>query len=309
VAMVFGHWGDRLISSYGMGIRDVLPSHIRLIPYDSRFAPRHEKLCLEQIEAENTTDALVLCPTCAPENTPLLMHLARKYPIVFVDRIPVGFENGDLPWDAAMTDNFGSMRAGMQLLHNRGHQRIAYFMSEVALISSARDRFDAYRQFMAEQGVSDIAPWVREVPTSLPHQEYYDRVEAHLRELLSGSEPITAVCCQQDQTMAAVLEACVHLQISVPQELEIFSFSDSDPAMLPLARSVNRCEQRTFEMGSMAGRRLMMRMENPDLPSQIMRLLADIHPASAARPRVHIEGFRKPSGRVKSRVSRSKLTV
>lgn len=293
IALVFGHWGDRLISSYGVGVRDALPDHVRLIPYDSRFAARHERACLEQIEAEQTTDGLVLCPTCAPENTPLLVHLAGKYPLVFVDRIPVGFDRAEVRWDAVMTDNFGSMRAGMQLLHARGHRRIAYFMSDVASISSAHERFEAYAHELKEQGISD-SPWVREILTALPHQDYYEQVEKYLAELLSGTEPITAICCQQDQTMAAVLEACVHLRVSVPEQLEIFSFCDSDPTVLPLARSVHRCQQRTYELGSMAARRLMLRMENPDLPSQTMRLLADLHPASKRGSRASTESQNLP---------------
>ena len=285
VALILGHWGDRLFSSYGTGIRDALPSNINLIPYDSRFTARHEKACLEQVEADTKTDAVVICPTCTPENMPLLIHIARKYPTVLVDHIPVSFNSLDVLWDAVMTDNFGSMRAGVQFLNKRGHRRIAYFMGDISTISSTRERFEAYQQFMKELGKSDVSQWVRQIPTDLSHNDYYEQVESHLRELLSAPEPITAICCQQDQTMAAVLEACIHLQISIPNQLEIFSFCDSDPATIPLSRSVHRCEQRAYEMGSMAARRLMMRLLNPSLPSQTMQLLADIHPASFSTSR------------------------
>jgi DNA-binding LacI/PurR family transcriptional regulator len=285
IAMVFVDFADMPQAGYARGVRDALPNDVKLLPYDTRRDPAREAACLKQIETDREADAIVCYATCAPENTPLFVQVARRMPLAFVDRFPGGFEQHGLLADAVMTDNSGSIQAGMELLRSRGHQRIAYFMEDAApLISSVRERLTGYRQFMEERGEAPDR-WVRALSRVIPVATYFARVLDHLEELLRGPEPVTAVCCQQDKLQAAVLEACVHLGVRVPEELEVLSFSDIAPSLLPMGRSVHRLVQRSEEMGGMAARRLLMRLEYPELLPQVIRVLADLHPATISNPR------------------------
>jgi DNA-binding LacI/PurR family transcriptional regulator len=289
VAMVFIDLMDRPQTGYARGIRDALPDPVKLIPYDTRRDPAREAACLREIEADNAADAVVCYALCAPENTRLFVSLARKIPVVFVDRIPGNLAQHDFPIDAVMTDNAGSVRSGLELLRSRGHERIAYFAEDAApFISSVSERLAGYRQFMRETQGTDGEPWIRRLPKAVPVPVYFAHVQEYLEELLRGPQPITAVCCQQDKLLAAALEACVRMGIAVPDELEIVSFSDLELSLLPMGRSVHRLVQRSAEMGSIAARRLMMRLDDPDLSPQVMRLLADLHPATVVNgPRSH----------------------
>jgi len=203
--------------------------------------------------------------------------------LAFVDRQVAG-----VAADTVMTDNKASVLSGLQFLAARGHRRIAYFMEDQPYaLSSVQERRDGYREFMAGAGQPQAAPerWVRRVPPTPSDSVYFALVEDELAQLLDGPAAVTAVLCQQDQLMASVLEACVHLGIAVPEQLEVMSFSDVDPALLPLARSAHRLVQRASEMGSIAARRLQLRLASPDLPPQVVRLQADLMPASYRRAR------------------------
>jgi DNA-binding LacI/PurR family transcriptional regulator len=86
----------------------------------------------------------------------------------------------------------------------------------------------------------------------LPEVAYYERAEIVLPQALSQPEPVTAVAWEQDSTMAAILEACIHLGLCVPDDLTTLSFSDMLSISQPLVYSVLRLVQRPVEMGNMA---------------------------------------------------------
>ena len=220
-------------------------------------------------------DALICYPSCAAENTPLLNEIISQMPVVLVDRYPEG-----VLADTIMTDNKASVISGLHFLADRGHQHIACFMEDVHYISSVQERLEGYCEFMAKHDAANANRWIYQIPRALPHSPYCDYVEKQIIKMLSDPIPVTAIFCHHDRLTAAVLEAFVHHGIAVPDEVEIMGVNDIDPMLLPLSRSVHRLVQRTAELGSMAARRLKMRMETPELPAQIVKLQVDLMPAS-----------------------------
>ena len=142
-----------------------------------------------------------------------------------------------------------------------------------------------------EMGLADPERWVRRFANSMPMEQYFDRVETILVELLSEPDAVTAIACQQDAMMAAVLEACIHLGISVPSELAILSFNDVPAKMQPLVRTVHRLVQRPVELGHMAAQRMRLRLDSPDLPAQTMQLVTDLYPATNHTPSEAVRDF------------------
>jgi DNA-binding LacI/PurR family transcriptional regulator len=275
VALIFTSLSGLPQGAYLSSIEEGLAEGYQILPFGTRDDPREEARCLERAARE--CSAIVCYPTGAPENTPLLRSITAKLPVVFVDRVPEGLENVD----SVMTDNLGSMQQGLQHLRSLGHTRIAYFMEDRAIISSVRERYTGYQKFLQQEcGVSDPERWVRRVGSTLPRDQYCGYVETALAEILQGPDRITAVACQQDATLTAVIEACVRLGISFPDELAILSFSDAPIPLTPLVRGVHRLVQRPEEMGNIAAKRIHLRLASPDLPPQVTRLTTDLYPAS-----------------------------
>jgi len=285
IGLVFSNPSDLPQGAYAIGIEDSLGEDLRMTALSTDNNPVREAKCLNLAASE--CSAIICAPTGAPENTALLKKIAASMPLLFIDCAPDGIEA-----DSVMTDNIGSMILGLQHLHSVGHSRIAYFMGFPHLISSVKDRYAGYLQFMKKEiGMPDPERWVRRFSNTMPTDQHFDRVEAVLAELLSEKDPVTAVVCQQDAMMAAVLDACIHLGISVPSELAILSFNDVPAKAQPLARTVHRLVQRPVELGHMAGRAVRLRLDTPDHPIQTIRLLTDFFPAIEHVPSEVVENF------------------
>jgi GntR family transcriptional regulator of arabinose operon len=275
VALIFTNHADLPQGAYAAGIEENLGEGLQLVPLSTHGSAVEEAKCLERAVAE--CSAIICYPTGAPENTALMKKAAAAKPLLLIDCMPEGIEA-----DVVMTDNFGSMLMGLQHLRALGHARIAYFMEFPHLVSSVRERFAGYQQFMKQEiGVDDPERWVRRFSCSMSWEQYCGRVETVLAELLSEDQPITAIACQQDAVMAALLEACVQLGVSVPEDLAILSFNDMPPRMQPLAHSVHRLVQRPIEMGAMVAKRIQQRLNSPQIAPQQMRLMTDLYPAVA----------------------------
>jgi GntR family transcriptional regulator of arabinose operon len=216
IALVFTALSELPQVAYLSGIEESLADGYQLVPMGTSHSPRDEARCFERTLTE--CSAMICYPTGAQENNVLLKKIVDTMPVIFVDRLPE-----DIDADVVMTDNFSSMMMGLKYLQSQGHTRIAYFMEDKLHLSSVRDRYSAYQQFIREEcGVVDTDRWVRRFSIATPWEQYYDKIEAVLAELLSDTGPnrVTAVACQQDMLMAAVLEACVHIGVTVPTELK-----------------------------------------------------------------------------------------
>jgi len=285
IALIFTNPADLPQGAYASGIEESLGEGLRLVPLTTDNSPAREARCLERAAAE--CSAIICYPTGAPENTALLKRIAASVPLLFIDCAPEGVDA-----DTVMTDNYGSMQMGLRHLKSLGHTRIAYFMEYPHLVSSVKERYAGYQDFMAtELGVSDTERWVRRFSNTMSLEQYFDRVETVLAEMLSESETVTAIACQQDATMAAVLEACIHLGVSVPGELAILSFNDIPAKTQPLARTVHRLVQRPIELGHLVAQRARLRLDAPTLPIQTVRLLTDLYPATDHRPSDAVRDF------------------
>jgi DNA-binding LacI/PurR family transcriptional regulator len=278
IALIFTSPADLPQGAYATGIEESLGEGLRLVPLSTDNKPTREAQCLEHAAEE--CNAIICYPTGAPQNKALLKKIAASMPLLFIDCAPDGVDA-----DAVMTDNFGSILLGLRHLASLGHTRIAYFMEHPLLVSSAKDRYAGYLHFMTtDLGADEPDRWVRRFSSTMPIEQYFERVETVIAELLSEPNAVTAIACQQDAVMAAVLEACIHLGVSVPSDLAVLSFNDFPARVQPFARTVHRLVQRPVELGHMVAQRTRLRLETPNLPIQTMRLLTDFYPAVEYKP-------------------------
>lgn len=287
VALIMTTLSEAPQSEYARGIKEGLGEGYRLLTYSSRNIAVAEADCLQKALAE--CDAVICYPTGDKDkdNVALMRRIASVMPLLFVDCMP----DDDIDADLIATDHGGSLRMGLKYLQSQGHSRIAYFMGVQVYVSSVKERHAAYAEFIENDICADPKKWVRTFSYDTPLDQWFDNVTLALVELLRGPEPITSVACQQDDVMAAVLEACIHLGISVPTELAILSFNDFPVIAQPLGRTVHRLVQRASEIGHIAAQRTRLRIETPGLPVQHVRLLTDFYPATAYSPSAAAEGF------------------
>lgn len=277
IALLFFNSHDYPQTEYIHGIRAALPDECHVLLCDTRDDPRREAQYLRRMQKE--ADGILCFPTCAPENTPLMRRaIEAGVPLVCVDRVPDG-----LSADAVITDNYGAARAALRDVAARGRGRIAHFTEKNLKVSAVRERMEAWRDTVCEAGVEDPETLLRVFPKGLG--EDFDQMiqAAHdaLFTLLHQPEPPQAVFCLEDYYMAAVLEACERMGITVPADLEIVSFSDCPTVLFRSARHVHRIAQRPYEMGRLAAERLQRRILGGPLPREVSRVGADLVPAAS----------------------------
>jgi DNA-binding LacI/PurR family transcriptional regulator len=100
--------------------------------------------------------------------------------------------------------------------------------------------------------------------------------------LLHQPDAPTAIFCMKDIFLGATLDACDQLELLVPQDLEVMSFTDWPLMTARLPRQVHRLVQRSQEIGRLAAGRLLERLHGETRPSEVQRLPADFYPAQAA---------------------------
>ena len=261
-------------AAYLAGLRQGLPALTGLLLCDTGEDAAREADFLRKMPAQ--ADALICLSSAAPENNVLLEDLrAREIPLLCLDRVPDGADVA-----AIVSDNYASSLEALRCLTARGHRRIAHFTDLRPTVSSTRERLQAHRDALREVGEAP-EKWTRFFTSfTAPRALYYPQLarEVHdaLLALMHQSEPPTAIFCLQDAYMAATLEACAVLKISVPGQLEIVAFNDCPPQFLPLPVPVLRIVQRSQQMGELAGKRIAAALDNAALQPQIIRVPADI---------------------------------
>jgi GntR family transcriptional regulator of arabinose operon len=273
IALVFPNSSFSPQNSYLSGIEESLAENYQIIPMNSSGGGLEEANCLERAASE--CSAVICYPVGAVDNIPILNKISAAMPLVLVDRMPEGVEA-----DTIMTDNFGSMMMGLNHLKQLGHQRIAYFMENQENISSVNQRRRAYVEFMDRECPGHCQRWLGNLIGSQPHPQYLTNVETLLANLLMESDPITAVACQQDSVLEAVIESAIRLRLRLPDDLTLLSFYDSG-AEIPMKNTVHRLVQRSTEMGHMAARRVHQRLHSPSsTPPQVTMLMTDLYSAT-----------------------------
>ncbi len=280
VALLCFHSSDFPQADYVHGFRAGLHDDYHVLLCDTRNDAGCEAAYLRRLQDE--ADAICLFPTCAPENDALLREIiAGGAPLVFLDRVPDGVSG--LPVAGVMTDNAASAREALgRMARERGHRRIAFFTADNPRVSSVRERLDGYAGAMQDAGVADGESLVRAFPPDAGYafDAFVDAVGETLADLLAHPNPPTAIFCLEDYYLAATLEACERLHLSVPDDIEVIAFNDSPPLSPRPARRVHRIVQQSRLIGRLAAEQAQHRLSgggaDKDEP-RVLRVPARIH--------------------------------
>lgn len=261
-------------ASYLSGFRDALPDDCDLLLCDTGNDPEREFAHLERMR--ESADGIACFPSGNPATTKLLTKLITEgMPVLCLDRLPDGLQA-----DAILTGNYGSTRAALQFLTERGCRHIAFVTTDDFGISSVRRRRDAYRDMMIAVGEPDPDALTIVLPGIATHDfdAFTEKTYRSLQSLFHKASP-DALFCLEDYCLAAALEACEQLGIVPGRDIEVASYSDIPPLTLRGNRQVHRLVQRAREMGQMGAERLLRRMGGEEMPIETIHVAASFHPA------------------------------
>lgn len=185
-----------------------------------------------------------------------------------------GIVTSDL--DCIYPDDVEAARQVTGHLFALGHRRLV-FLADNLHSSSARARLLGYRQAMEEHGMPSEAGSVYSVG-----REFKDLTAWFRETVLSGQGP-TAVIAIDDRQAQALIKTAQEHGVATPRDLSVAGFDD-----IPLsghwepALTTVRMPMRA--MGSVAFRRLLERIDHPELPPTKMMLPVELVVRNSTAP-------------------------
>ena len=245
-----------------------------LILCNSGEDPAHEQRQLSTLFSRRV-DGVVLA--CTDSSAAYDRLTRRRFPLVFVDRIPIGYEQA-----AVTTDNLRAAYDATLHLIGLGHERIAIIAGRLRF-SNGVDRVEGFRRAMQE--------------FHLPVREEYFRhgdfqIESGYREglaLLRLAEPPTAIFSCNNKMTLGLMRAVGELRVPCPGRVSVLGFDDFEWAA-NFSPKLTTVAQPTHEIGRQAMRMLLHqirpRKDGADEASdRVVRLRAELRVReSTARP-------------------------
>jgi len=231
------------------GVEDAARAHgYSVILCDSEEDPEEERRHLNTLFSRRVDGVLIACsdPSAAYDSL-----MRRRFPIVFVDRIPRGLTHNGIS-----TDNVDAGARATNHLIELGHERIALITGQLGL-SSHLGRLEGFRNAMQARG--------------LPIREEYLRlgdmqIESGRRlglELLGLNPRPTAIISSNNRMLLGLMRSLAETCIPCPAGMSVVGFDDFawtehfSPALTVIA-------QPAYETGKAAFGMLLARMQAGD---------------------------------------------
>ena len=175
----------------------------------------------------------------------------RRFPIVFIDRIPPGCGAR-----AVTIDNVSAAYEAINHLIALGHKKIAIISGKPRL-STGADRIEGYRRVMQE--------------AHLPiREEYFQRGDFSLEsgyqsglKLMSLPDPPTAIFSSNNKMTLGLMRSLAEKNIPCPEKVSVVSFDDFEWTA-NFSPSLTSIAQPTYEIGRKAMKMLLGLIGTPE---------------------------------------------
>lgn len=258
---------ERRSKSIGVVVSEVANSYfsqaingIESIAYDRGYhviiSQTHESFDREVINvqhlASRSVDGLLVSLS---SETADISHLSslheRGLPIVFFDRVA-----DELNTHKVIADNENGAYQATMHLFKQGYKRIAHLTSSSHL-SITKERLKGYESALRDQQIEIDERYIKHC---LHGGMMYDELEQAIQELMSLEQRPEAIFVAGDRLSTGCLSVLKNLKISVPDDIAVVGFSNSDVLDLfnPPLTSVR---QPAFEIGQLATEMLLKIIE------------------------------------------------
>jgi GntR family transcriptional regulator of arabinose operon len=226
-----------------------------LLLHNSYGQPEQEEEILRQ--SLGSADGIVLLPVGRPELPTILSELLqRRFPLVFVDRLPT-LATKDVNY--VISDNYGGAYAAVQHIIGLGHRRIALALTaNVKVNSSVARRAEGCYQALRDHGLDVDESLILEGlasrqrvagPASTESREKDTNIR-RLQEFLGRERP-SALFAVNDLIAIDAWQAAERSGLSIPQDLCIVGFDDAD-FLRDLGIDLTTVAQDAFQVGRRA---------------------------------------------------------
>jgi LacI family transcriptional regulator len=239
---------------------------------DSSEDPQIEARHLAALFSRRVDGVLLAC--CA-NSTAYDAMIRRRFPMVFVDRLPPAVTE----WTVS-TDNVDAGYIAAKHLIGMGHERIAMVAGNLEL-SPHRERLEGFRRAMQEGHLPIIEQYLM-----CGDVEIEDSLAAGHRLMDLPVLP-TALMVSNNKLMLGILQALEERRIEVPSRLSLLGFDDQvwnrhvSPPLTAVAQATHEMGKRSFDL-------LLQIISDQEIPGsgieRNIRLPAELHIRDSTAP-------------------------
>ena len=225
-------------------------------------------------------DGIVIYPIARNETAAVYDRLRQRgYPIVALDRRHVNVD-----CDAVFTDDREGARRAVAALIAGGRRKVGFISFRRPFFQSVHERHEGYREALLGAGIKPCDEDARWFPRDCSHDmgPFLSLVRDTMYALTHRAEPIDALFCVEDVFALSAIQASSDLGLRVPEDMEIVTFSDWPPNLLPTPWNVHRVVPRKDEIGRAAARLLRSRLADPRRPSETIRVSGNFFHSGAS---------------------------
>lgn len=225
-------------------------SAYRLILANTKESKENE---ISQIKylTSGTVDGIVLAST-VQDYSEIEEYLPENFPVVLVDR---RLENS--PLDIVSVSDASAIAEGIRQLICNGHRQIGY-IGDVPRLSTAKERLQAYKDTLRMHGIT-VDDGLIKTTSSLTHEAYHltgELLDNQCTALVIGNNLMT-------------VDACCYVANHARQygDTEILGYQHKELSYL-FQSDIGLIIQNETDMGSVAGRQILSRIQHPDQPQK-----------------------------------------
>lgn len=272
IAYVVLDAANPFFTDVALGVEDVAAAaDLSLYLCNSHQDVAREASYLESLE-EQRVQGVLITPV-DPDDPRLDALSSRGTPVVVLDRTRPGMDLCSV----AVDDRLGG-RLAIDHLLELGHRRIA-FVGGPQRIGQVRDRHAGALASLADSGFSSDA--LVNVWTDSLTVEQGRTAGARIAGIPAAMRP-TAAFCANDLLALGLLQSCVELNVSVPDELAVVGYDDIEYASAA-AVPLTSVRQPRRELGRAAARLLLDESTNPEHAHQQLEFVPELVARASTR--------------------------
>jgi GntR family transcriptional regulator of arabinose operon len=233
-------------------------------------SPELEREMLANL-VRNGIQGIIYYPTSRSNFDVLYQLVLDQYPIVIIDKY---FDA--LPLNYVVSDNFkgGYMAAAHLIKH--GHRRIAFLSNPyIENISSVQDRFFGFCSAMKDNGIPVskdnilLGLWDKVVSRHQSEEETIEFYKGILTKL--KKDGVTAIFAENDYIALFAAKVLRLMGLCIPDDMSIVGF-DNIELMANMDLQLTTMDQDFYQIGKMAGKAVVDRMEGKNLDNEIFKV-------------------------------------
>jgi GntR family transcriptional regulator, arabinose operon transcriptional repressor len=213
-----------------------------------------ESVCLQELY-DDGVEGVIIYPRGGDLCSEKVLQLnLLKYPLVMIDRI---FREVNI--DCVYHDHYQGAYQLAEYLIAKGHKEIGYVSMAFDGVTSREDRYKGYLQAMLDHNLPIYSHNIL-LHCSEPYLDNLNAPNHQLQAYIESNPSLTAVMCADDYLAASCLYTALHMNKSVPGQLSVVGFTDTQLASL-VSIPLTTVRQTTDQLAQAAVQLLIKRMD------------------------------------------------